>query len=65
MPAVTRPQPMRDDIVFLLDVDNTLLDNDWIASDLRLHLEREFGTAGSDRYWAIFDALRDELGYAD
>ncbi|MGZ5236030.1 MAG: HAD family hydrolase [Caldimonas sp.] len=52
-------------LVFLLDVDNTLLDNDRIIADLRHHLEREFGVASSDRYWAIFEALRDELGYAD
>lgn len=53
------------DVVFLLDVDNTLLDNDRIIADLRGHLEREFGAASSDRYWAIFEALRRELGYAD
>ena len=53
------------DIVFLLDVDNTLLDNDRIENDLRLHLEREFGGADRDRYFAIFEELRAELGYAD
>ena len=52
-------------LVFLLDVDNTLLDNDRIIADLRKHLEREFGVASSDRYWAVFEALRGELGYAD
>ena len=52
-------------IVFLLDVDNTLLDNDRIEADLRTHLEREFGPDSRDRYWAIFEALRAELGYAD
>ncbi len=56
---------MSADVVFLLDVDNTLLDNDRIIADLRLHLEREFGVASSDRYWAIFETLRDDLGYAD
>ena len=56
---------MSADLVFLLDVDNTLLDNDRIIAEMRLHLEREFGVASSDRYWAIFEALRDELGYAD
>jgi FMN phosphatase YigB (HAD superfamily) len=65
MPAVTGTPAMRGEIVFLLDVDNTLLDNDRIIAELRLHLEREFGVASSERYWAIFDALRDELGYAD
>lgn len=53
------------DVVFLLDVDNTLLDNDRVIADLRGHLEREFGTASAARYWAIFEALRSELGYAD
>ena len=53
------------DIVFLLDVDNTLLDNDRVQADLREHLEREFGAENRDRYWEIFEALRGELGYAD
>ena len=56
---------MTADVVFLLDVDNTLLDNDRIVADLRRHLESEFGVASSDRYWTIFEALRGELGYAD
>jgi FMN phosphatase YigB (HAD superfamily) len=56
---------MSAELAFLLDVDNTLLDNDRIAADLRAHLEHEFGVAGSDRYWATFEALRAELGYAD
>jgi FMN phosphatase YigB (HAD superfamily) len=54
-----------DDVVFLLDCDNTLLDNDRVQDDLRDHLAREFGPASRDRYWAIFDQLRGELGYAD
>ena len=53
------------DVVFLLDVDNTLLDNDRVIADLRGHLEREFGAASAERYWAIFESLRSELGYAD
>ena len=51
--------------VFLLDVDNTLLDNDRFAADLGRHLEQSFGGAERDRYWRIYAALRDELGYAD
>jgi FMN phosphatase YigB (HAD superfamily) len=54
-----------DNVVFLLDVDNTLLNNDRVQDDLRNHLEGEFGAASRDRYWAIFEALRVELGYAD
>jgi len=52
-------------IVFLVDVDNTLLDNDEIQSDLRRHLEREFGPACRDRYWTILEQLFTELGYRD
>ncbi len=58
---MTAPQ----DTVFLLDVDNTLLDNDRIIEDLRAHLASEFGAACASHYWAHFEALRSELGYAD
>jgi FMN phosphatase YigB (HAD superfamily) len=53
------------DVVILFDVDDTLLDNDAVQEDLSAHLERTLGAAGRDRYWAIFEALRSELGYAD
>jgi FMN phosphatase YigB (HAD superfamily) len=53
------------DVVFLLDCDNTLLDNDGVQEDLSNHLLREFGVEGRDRYWQIFEELRSELGYAD
>ena len=53
------------DTVFLFDVDNTLLNNDGVQDALGEHLEREFGRAKRDRYWAIFEELRGELGYAD
>lgn len=52
-------------IVFLLDCDNTLLDNDRVQEDLGEHLTREFGSECRDRYWAIFEERRAELGYAD
>ncbi|HMA42795.1 MAG TPA: HAD family hydrolase [Gemmatimonadales bacterium] len=52
-------------VVFLLDCDNTLLDNDGVQEDLRNHLAREFGAVNRDRYWAILEQLRTELGYAD
>jgi len=51
--------------VFLLDVDNTLLDNDRFGDELRAHLTREFGQAECDRYWAIYEELRNSLGYVD
>jgi FMN phosphatase YigB (HAD superfamily) len=52
-------------IVFLVDVDNTLIDNDRIQNDLKRHLEREFGAACRDRYWAILEQLFTDLGYRD
>ncbi len=51
--------------VFLVDIDNTLLDNDRIQSDLKEHMEREFGPGPRDRYWAILERLFDTLGYRD
>jgi hypothetical protein len=55
----------RSAVVSLLDVDNTLLNNDRVAEDLKRHLTREVGVQSQERYWAIFEALRQELGYAD
>jgi FMN phosphatase YigB (HAD superfamily) len=52
-------------VIFLLDCDNTLLDNDRVQEDLSEHLTREFGAECRDRYWAIFEERRTELGYAD
>jgi FMN phosphatase YigB (HAD superfamily) len=52
-------------VVFLFDVDNTLLDNDGVTADLKRHLEREVGRAGAECYWRLFEQLRIELGYAD
>ena len=53
------------DVVFLFDVDNTLLDNDRVTADLKRHLEREVGQEGQERYWAILEELRSALGYVD
>ena len=54
-----------DAVVFLVDVDNTLLDNDRVTADLMRHLEAEVGHERQHRYWAIFEELRIDLGYAD
>jgi FMN phosphatase YigB (HAD superfamily) len=55
----------RSPVVFLLDVDNTLINNDRVSEDLRRHLTREVGAERQQRYWAIFEELRTQLGYAD
>src|SRR5262249_33930576 len=53
------------DVVFLLDVDNTLLDNDKVARDLRRHLTEAFGAERQERYWILLEELWAQLGYAD
>ena len=52
-------------LLFLLDVDNTLLDNDQIERDLSVHLTELLGREACNRYWSILEQLRTELGYAD
>jgi FMN phosphatase YigB (HAD superfamily) len=59
--AMTKTSPL----VFLFDVDNTLIDNDRVQAHLREHLEQAFGAAARDRYWEILEQLRSELGYVD
>lgn len=58
---MTKPTP----VVFLLDVDNTLLDNDRITADLKRKLTQAFGAQCQERYWTIFEERRAELGYTD
>lgn len=55
----------RHKVVFLFDVDNTLLDNDHVERDLRQHLTRELSSQARNRYFEIFEDLRQEIGYAD
>ena len=55
----------RSDVAFLVDVDNTLLDNDRVIADLMRHLENCVGHERQQRYWVLFEQLRAELGYAD
>jgi len=67
-PSRSRPSASRKsppDLVFLFDVDNTLLDNDRMQNDLFGHIGREFGNQARERYLEIFEELRRELGYAD
>jgi FMN phosphatase YigB (HAD superfamily) len=52
-------------VVFLFDVDNTLIDNDHIVADMKHNLERDIGSEQQTRYWEYFEELRTELGYAD
>src|SRR5262245_4405989 len=54
-----------DNVIFLLDVDNTLLDNDRITADLREYLEQQIGHGPAESYWRCLTKLREELGYVD
>src|SRR4029078_3858954 len=63
--AGSRLAGMPDRVVFLLDVDNTLLNNDHVIADLRRHLEHSFGDDLTDEYFEIFEERRGSLGYAD
>ena len=56
---------LKEETVFLFDVDNTLLDNDRFGADLGRTLEQAFGAAERDRYWQIFANLRTQYGFAD
>ena len=51
--------------VFLFDVDNVLIEHDSVKENYREFLENKIGTKSSERYWEIYENLRDELGYAD
>ena len=56
---------IENSLVLLFDVDNTLLDNDRFASDLGARLEQLLGSDARERYFVLFAALREQLGYAD
>lgn len=55
----------RNKLVFLIDVDNTLIDNDRFAADLSARLTLDFGSSECNRFWDIYSRLRDQCGYAD
>jgi FMN phosphatase YigB (HAD superfamily) len=54
-----------DDLVILIDVDNTLLDNGELVDELKRTLTGAFSDEGERRYWQIFETLWNEVGYAD
>jgi FMN phosphatase YigB (HAD superfamily) len=62
---MTKRKSTRHRVVFLFDIDNTLLDNDRVTADLQKHLTEKVGPEGARRYWALFEEIRTALGYAD
>ena len=63
--VAVNPTAAKSNTVFFFDVDNTLLDNDRVADDLKRYLIEKVGASSAQRYWEIFEQLRTELGYAD
>ncbi|MDB5103520.1 MAG: uncharacterized protein JWP91_1209 [Fibrobacteres bacterium] len=58
-------KPVKAKLIFLFDVDNTLLDNDRVITDMRAYLQGKVGPTRAKHYWDIFERLRSKLGYAD
>lgn len=56
---------MKSPLVVLCDVDNTLLNDNRIVSDLCDFLLDKLGEQGAKQYWTHFEALSQSLGYAD
>lgn len=52
-------------LVFLFDVDNTLLDTDRVTADLRAFLTEKIGEQAQRDYFELFEKHRSALGYAD
>ncbi len=53
------------DMVFLFDVDNTLLDHDRVKQDLGALLDSRIFDGASEHYWSAYEAIRAETGQAD
>ncbi len=50
---------------FLLDVDNTLLDNDALKAYLTRTLDETLGAGGAARFWALYEVVREERDVVD
>ncbi|MGZ3610863.1 MAG: HAD family hydrolase [Ktedonobacteraceae bacterium] len=49
-------------LVFLIDVDNTLIDNDFVKSDLDEHIKVAMGETMTSRFWELYEQAREESG---
>jgi FMN phosphatase YigB (HAD superfamily) len=59
------PEPSSDPIVFLLDCDNTLLDNDTLKADMAAQLHALLGQELSERFWQEYEEVRRLTGTVD
>ena len=53
------------ELVVLVDVDNTLLDNDLVRERLDARLQSDLGLPGASAFWEIYERVRGEQGYVD
>ncbi len=51
--------------VFLLDCDNTLLDNDALKADLDVRLRAFLGESLVERFWVVYEGVRGLRGTVD
>jgi len=51
----------KDELVFLLDVDDTLLDNDRVKSDIAARLSEILPEEGTRLFWQLYEEVRKEL----
>lgn len=60
-----RPALDSDDVVILLDVDNTLLDNDGLKREAASRIASLVGSDGADRFWEIYEEVRRDEEVVD
>ena len=52
-------------LAFLVDVDNTLLDNDAVKADLALRLEQLMGPEHAASFWTVYEDVRRAYDFVD
>ncbi len=57
------PDPPR--LVFLLDVDNTLLDNDALKAEIGSRIQMLVGVELARRFWVVYEQVRQQAEFVD
>jgi phosphoglycolate phosphatase-like HAD superfamily hydrolase len=64
-PAPSAASKSTQDLVFLLDVDNTLLDNDALKAEIGARIEALVGRELAEHFWELYEEVRGEKDYVD
>lgn len=56
---------MTDHLVILLDVDNTLVDNDRVKKDIERAIANAVAPARAERFWSLYEEVRNAAGVVD